>query len=65
VHEHLPSGYTHACAPALTRSSQAPLAFANDAGQGASAAQARAAHRMIKHPTPKRFIEDVCISAVS
>ena len=39
VHEHLPSGYTHARAPELTRSSQAPLAFANDAGHGAGAAQ--------------------------
>jgi len=31
-HVHFPCGYTHACASDLTCSSQAPLAFANDAG---------------------------------
>ena len=44
AHEHVPSGYTHACAPELARSSQAPLAFAKDAGHRASAAKMRAAH---------------------
>jgi hypothetical protein len=53
THEHFPSGYTHAGAPELTRSSQAPLAFANDAGHPASAAQTLAAHRRINPaPTP-------------
>jgi hypothetical protein len=52
THEHVPSGYTHACAPALTRSSQVPLAFSNDTGHRASAAQTLAAHRTIT-PSPK------------
>lgn len=53
--EHLPSGYTHPGGPALTRSSQAPLAVANDAGQRASAADTRAT-QTTSSPNPRLAI---------
>jgi hypothetical protein len=61
THEHLPSGYTHACPPAVARSSHAPLASANDDGHRASAAHERAAQSRSNAsphaPTRARFID--------
>jgi len=63
MHLHLPSGYAHTRAPAPARSSQAPLAFANDAGHPASAAQTRAAHSKTsaeaEDASRARFIQDL------